>query len=120
MPLSNRTLVKSGLLALVVALGLNAQNAFAESESGGFVFGDGSESGGVYDTGSESMSGGVSNAGSSSESGGVYDTGAESQSGGVYASESESMSGGVGQAGSSSEATQDDHNWGRYVQYYGR
>lgn len=119
MPLSTK-LIKSGLLAAVVALGLYAQSAFAESESGGFVFGDGSESGGVYDVGTSSESGGVYNAGSSSESGGPLDTGAESQSGGVYASEAESMSGGTTNAGSSSEATQDDHNWGRYVQYYGR
>lgn len=118
MPLSTK-LIKPGLLAVVVALGLSAQNAFAESESGGFVFGDGSESGGVYETGSSTESGGAWNTGSS-ESGGPLDTGAESQSGGVYASEAETMSGGATNAGSSSEATQDDHNWGRYVQYYGR
>ncbi|MCW5824755.1 MAG: hypothetical protein KIT34_18295 [Cyanobacteria bacterium TGS_CYA1] len=119
MPLSTK-LIKSGLLAVVLALGLNAPNAFAESESGGFVFGDGSESGGVYDVGSSTESGGAYNSGSSSESGGPQDTGAESMSGGIYQSEAETLSGGATNAGSSSEATQDDHNWGKYVQYYGR
>ncbi len=119
MPLSTK-LIKSGLLAVVVALSFSAQNAFAESESGGFVFGDGSESGGVYEAGSSTETGGAWNSGSSSETGGPMDTGAESQSGGVYSSEAETMSGGATNAGSSSEATQDDHNWGRYVQYYGR
>lgn len=118
--LTSTKIIKSGLLAVVVALGLNAQNAFAESESGGFVFGDGSESGGVYEAGSSTESGGAWNSGSSSETGGPLDTGAESQSGGVYSSEAETMSGGATNAGASSEATQDDHNWGRYVQYYGR
>jgi hypothetical protein len=58
--------------------------SFAESESGGFVFGGGdSESGGVYNSGAESDSGGARNSGSSSQSGGALNSGAESDSGGI-------------------------------------
>ncbi len=117
MPFSTKSLIKSGLLAAIVALGISAQYAFAESESGGFVFGDNSESGGPLDTGAESDAGRIK-WGENSESGGPLDTGAESDSGGVYQSEAETLSGGATNAGSSSEASVDDHSWGKYVQYY--
>ncbi len=120
MPFPTRTLIKSGLLAAVVALTVSSQFAFADSESGGFVFGDNSESGGPTQVGAETETGGALNSGASSFTGGPQDTGAESDSGGVYQSEGESMTGGPMNVGAESEATVGDHDWGKYVQYYGR
>ncbi len=91
-------------LAVAVALiGYCAAPVSAESESGGFIMGGGSESGGVYGSGAESESGGVYNSGAESESGGVYNNGAESESGGLSEVGASSESGGVYGSGAESE-----------------
>ncbi len=99
--------------AAAIVSGLNLAPAFAESESGGFVFGDGSETGGVTPMGAYNESGGIAGLGNRNESGGAYGTGAESESGGVT------------QTGASSESdlySRDPSNesgFNAYVKYYG-
>ncbi len=99
--------------ALALVSGLNLAPALAESESGGFVFGDGTETGGVTPLGEWNESGGISGLGNRNESGGTYGTGAESESGGVT------------QTGASSESdlySKDPSNesgFNAYVKYYG-
>ena len=114
----------AGLLAAtVLAFSLSASAAFADSESGGFIFGGGSESGGIYDTGASSASTGLWGTGES-QSGGLWDTGSESESGGLADSGAESESGGLSQTGAESESNKRQEmttieNQADYVRYYG-
>jgi hypothetical protein len=78
--------------------------ALADTESGGWVWGGDSESGGPTDTGSESDSGGMRANAGVSESGGFYANGGLSESGGARAQGAESESGGFVETGAESES----------------
>lgn len=86
-----------------------------ESEAGMFIFGGGSESGGIGQLGGSSESGGIGQLGGSSESGGISQSGAESESGGMAETGTESESGGLSETGASSE-TNYDPQYG--IKYY--
>jgi hypothetical protein len=93
-----------GLSAVFVTMTTCNLSAFADSESGGFVWGGGSESGGATGTGSDSESGGFRGNGGSTESGGFYNNGSTSESGGERGNGSSSESGGMSELGSSTES----------------
>ncbi len=79
-------------------------SAHAESESGGFVWGAGSESGGVAGAGASTESGGETMSGTYTESGGALANGASTLSGGEMGGGEESESGGVVGAGTETES----------------
>ena len=95
--------VTTGLSVLSLAGGYGLA-AFADTESGGFVFGEGSESGGAFDSGSGTESGGMRANVGTTESGGFYNSGASTESGGERASGGASESGGLSEVGSESES----------------
>jgi hypothetical protein len=105
------------LIVLAVAL-FATSNALAQSENGGFTFGAGSQSGGIWATGASSESGGVGGSDSSTEGGGINNTGASSESGGVANSGGESESGGIANAGTNKEGGVTSAP-AQYVRYYG-
>jgi hypothetical protein len=94
-------------ISLAIALGAVVASApvQAESESGGFVFGGGNQSGGFVPIGrgTGSESGGVLWGDGSSESGGATMSGAESDSGGAVEIGNSSETGGPLQVGSTDE-----------------
>jgi hypothetical protein len=94
-------------LCLAVALAAIVASApvQAESESGGFVFGGGNQSGGFMPVGRSggNESGGVLWGDGSSESGGATMSGAESDSGGLVEVGNHSETGGPLQVGSNDE-----------------
>ena len=96
---ANQLQIKAGFSrALSLAIALSAITlcapAIAESESGGFVWGGGNQSGGFVPVGR----------GSGSESGGVFWGSGNSESGGASMSGAESGSGGMVEVGNNSES----------------
>jgi hypothetical protein len=105
------------LIVLAVSL-FATNNALAQSESGGFTFGAGSQSGGILSVGASSESGGVAENGSETEGGGINQTGASSESGGIANAGGETESGGIGNVGASTEGGVTSTPK-IYVRYYG-
>jgi hypothetical protein len=92
-----------GLILVTLAWFCNSLPAVADSESGGFVFDSGSESGGAEDTGAESEAGNVRHGDSATESGGALASGSESDSGGLVETGAETESGGPNYQGNTDE-----------------
>jgi hypothetical protein len=97
------TILSAGLTVLALSWGCSLA-AHADSESGGFVWGGGSESGGVAGNGSSTESGGEQANVGTTESGGFYNNGSSTESGGERGNGSSSESGGVTEVGSESES----------------
>jgi len=91
-------------LAFVFACAMTLGPSHAESESGGFIWGGGSESGGVSGAGASTESGGERQGGEETESGGAFANGASTLSGGIMGGGEESESGGVAGGGEETES----------------
>ncbi len=91
-------------LSLVFAGAMTLHPAFADSESGGWVWGGGSLSGGAVGNGASTLSGGEMGGGEYSESGGARANGASTLSGGEMGGGEESESGGFAGSGAETES----------------
>jgi hypothetical protein len=110
-----------GLSAVFVTMTTCSLSVFADSESGGFVWGEGSESGGALNSGSGTESGGEQANVGTTESGGFYNNGSSTESGGERGNGSSSESGGMSEIGSTSESGGPTGNLGTtptYVKNY--